>query len=566
MVRMLRERHVKWARCVLGAFAAAALPALAGWSPPETISPAEGEWHTCYNFARALVADDAGNLHAVFFEGEGGRTYYRRYDRAAGRWGAPQRLDEAGGRDVAIIADSRGGLHVFFKAGDAICHRAGDTAGHWGPPAYLTLEGWRFGYPSPLALPSGDVALAMVGEPRIGRPTFIWYTVWRGERQSFDPPIRLSESTGENGSWMPSLARYKNKLRLAWRDDSTGEFEIYERIREGSGWTPTRRLTYDPAKSFHPRLIVDGDDVLRLQFMDGRGGNPAIWEMVDRGAGWSKEYILYDGGAGAYHPNPILAPTGQLLTFWEDDRDTPAHEIYFGSLFGGVWTTAARVSRTPNVESTLASPAVTRREVAVAYSQSPGKVCVQRLPLSEVPVAGVTFVARPAPGGAKLWWDGDAAGGFVNFDVYRQSPAEPGWRRINGSPIAGHGPFRYDDEAPLPGDYAYKLEGRTDTGYALTLGTARVAVGGPAQFLAGFNASPNPCRSTLRVSWRQEAPAPVTVDAYDITGRRVSSSRAAGKAGANAVALETSRLAPGCYVVSVSAGGDALRAMFVVAR
>jgi hypothetical protein len=566
IIRVFNSQYAKRAGRVLVALAAAALPASAGWSPPETISPPAGEWHTCYNFARALVADDAGNLHAVFFEGEGGRTYYRRYDRGAGRWGALQQLDEAGGRDVAIIVDGRGGLHVFFKAGAAICHRAGDTAGHWGRPAYLNVEGWRFGYPSPLALPSGDVALAMVGEPRIGRPTYIWFTVWRRENQSFDPPIRLSESTGENGSWMPSLADFRDKLHLVWRDDSTGEFEVYERIREGSNWKPTRRLTYDPAPSFHPRLIVDGDDVLRLQFMDRRNGNPAIWEMVDRGAGWSPEYVLYDGGAGAYHPNPILAPTGQLLTFWEDNRETPEHEIYFGSLFGGVWTEAGRVSRTPEAESTLASPAVTSREVAVAYSQSPGKVYVQRLPLSEVPVAGVTFVARPAPGGAKLWWDGDAVGRFVNFDLYRRSPSEPGWRRINLGPIAGRRPFRFDDETPIPGDYAYKLEGRTGTGYALTLGTARVAVGGARRFISGLNASPNPCRGALRVSWRQESSAAATVDAYDITGRRVTSVKVAGAAGANAAALETNRLAPGCYIVAVSAGGDALRTMFVVAR
>jgi len=559
------NRYKKTAGLVVGALAAA-LPALAGWSPPETISPPAGDWRTCYNFARALVADGDGNLHAVFFENEGAAAFYRRYDRAAGRWEPSYRLDEQGGRDAAIIADARGELHVFFKAGSAMCHRVADDAGRWGVREYVAESGCRFGQPSPLALPSGDVALAMVGEPVAGRPTHIWFTIWRRETQGLEPPVRLTESTGENGSWMPTMAYFQDEIRLVWRDDSTGEFEVYERKYDGSRWTPTRRLTYDPAPTFHPRLAVDGDGVLRLLFMDKRTGNPAIWEMVDRGGGWGPEHVLYDGRGRAHHPNVALAPTGQLLAFWECARESAERGIYFGSLFGGVWSEAGPVGPTPGADSTLASPAVTGREIAVAYAQSPGKVCVQRLPLSEVPVGGVTFVARPAPGAVKLWWDGEAVGAFDHFDVYRRSPAETNWHRVNTAPIAGSRPYTYNDETALPGDYAYKLEGRTGTGYALTLGTARAAVGEAERFVSGFSVSPNPCRGALRVAWRQEAPAAAAVDAYDITGWRVASATAPAAVGSNVLVLETSRLAPGCYVAALTAGGDNLSTMFVVTR
>ena len=165
-----------------------------------------------------------------------------------------------------------------------------------------------------------------------------------------------------------------------------------------------------------------------------------------------------------------------------------------------MWSDASRVSRTPNANSTLASPAATAREVAVAYDQSPGKVYVQRLPLSEVGVEGVTFVAQPAPGAVKLWWDGDAVSAFDHFDVYRRSPAETSWRRVNDAPIVGRRPYEYCDETALPGGYAYKLEGRTGTGYALALGTARAAVGEAERFISGFSVSPNPCRGVLRVA------------------------------------------------------------------
>lgn len=559
------NRYKKTPGLVLGALAAA-LPAFAGWSPPETITPPAGDWRTCYNFARALVADGDGNLHAVFFENEGAAAYYRRYDRAAGRWEASYRLDEQGGRDAALVIDARGELHVFFKAGSAMCHRVADDAGRWGAHEYVAESGCRFGQPSPLALPSGDVALAMVGEPVTGRPTYIWFTVWRRDTQSLEPPVCLSESTGENGSWMPTMAYFRDEIRLVWRDDSTGEFEVYERKYDGSRWTPTRRLTYDPAPTFHPRLAVDGDGVLRLLFMDKRTGDPAIWEMVDYGGGWGPEHVLYGGRGRAHHPNVALAPTGQLLAFWECARESAERQIYFGALFGGAWSAAGPVSPTPEADSTLASPAVTAREVAVAYNQSPGKVCVRRLPLSEVPVGGVTFVARPAPGAVKLWWDGEAVEGFDHFDLYRRSPAETSWRRINGAPIVGRRPYTYSDETPTPGDYGYKLEGRTPAGYALALGTARAAVGEAERFISGLSVSPNPCRGALRVAWRQAEPAAAAVDAYDITGRHVASATAPAAAGSNVLALETSRLAPGCYVAALTAGGQGLSAMFVVTR
>ncbi len=548
-------------------WAAAALPAWAPWSAPETISPAAGEWQTCYNFATAVVADANGNFHAVFFEKEGAAAYYRRYDRAAGRWEPAQRVDESGGRDAAIAVDAFGGLHLFFKSGDAICHRVGDATGRWGPPEYLSLPDWRLAYPSPLALPSGDVALAAVAERASRRPAYIWFTIWRRDAATFDPLVRLSETTGADGSWMPTTAYFQNELRVVWRDDSSGEFELYERTCDGSSWTPTRRLTYDPAPTFHPRLVVDGDGSLRLLFMDKRGGRPAIWEMADDGGGWGPARVLYDGGGEAYHPNVVSAPTGQSLAFWEDNRDGGRYGIYFGALFGGAWSRAGRVSRTADADATLASAAVANgADVAVVYTEGKGKVCVRRLPLSEAPVAGVTFVVRPAPGAVKLWWGGECVGRFSYFDLYRKSAAEASWRRVNAEPIAGRPPFTYRDEPASPGYYAYKLEGRTRTGYALTLGTARAAAGDARGFISALKVYPNPCRGTLRVAWRQEGPAAAAVAVYDITGRRVASARADAVAGPNVLLLETENLPPGYYVAAVAAGGGETTASFIVTR
>jgi len=475
------------------AFATAATTATAAWSPPETISPSGGKWATCYNFASAVVADGEGNLHAVFFEDTGAAAYYRRYGRAAARWDPPFRLDESGGRDAAIIVGAGGELHVFFKAGAALCHRVGDAGGNWGPCEYLTVPDHRLGFPSPLALPSGDVALAMVAERKAGGPAYIWFTTWRRDAASFDAPVRLSDTSGALGSWMPTLARFRGELRVAWRDDSSGEFELYERSFDGMLWRPARRLTFDPAPTFHPRLAVDGGGSLRLFFMDRRGGRAAIWEMVDDGRGWGREHVLYDGGGAAHHPDVAPTPDGRRLLFWEDTRGGARKEIYFGALGGGVWSAAARVTSSPATDSGCPSAAVTADgEVAVVYVENGERVCVQRLPLGEVPVGGATFRAAPAPFGVALTWAGENLALFSSFNLYRKRASEPAWRRLNATPIVGRAPFSYYDEPPDAGDYVYRLEGKASPGEGVTLGAAAATVGRARPFVAELRGRPDP--------------------------------------------------------------------------
>jgi len=545
----------------------AASTATAGWSPPETISPPGGRWATCYNFARALVADGEGNLHAVFFDPSGAGAYYRRYGRADGRWGPPVRLDETGGRDAALLAGAEGELHVFFKAGTALCHRVGDEEGNWGPPQYLSVPGDGAAYPSPLLLPSGDVALALVAHKAAGPPAYVWFTTWRRDTGAFDAPLCLSDTGGVLGSWMPTLAYFEGRLRVVWRDDSSGEFELYERTFDGARWGPVRRLTFDPAASFHPRLDVDGEGVLRLFFMDRRYGRAAIWEMVDDGRGWGPEHVLYDGGGAAHHPHAAATPDGRRLLFWEDSRGGACKEIYFGALCGGAWSAAARVTSSPATGSGGPSAAVTADgEVALVYVEGGERVCVRRLPLGEVPVGGVAFRASSSFCGVTLTWAGDNLRLFPSFDLYRKAADAPTWTRVNDAAIAGRAPFSYYDEPPAAGDYVYRLEGNAPGGEGVTLGAAGASVARARPFVAELRARPNPCRAACRLAWRQQQPAAAAVAVYDIIGRRVRTLDAAGVAGLNELPLDVRGLAPGCYVAVVEAGGARVRTTFVITR
>jgi hypothetical protein len=361
-------------------------PGLAAWSAPETLSPAEGgPWNVCYNFASAVTADDQNNLHAVFFEEPGKRVYYRRYDRAAASWDPAVRLDEYGGRDAALTLGTDGSLHVFFKSRRALCHRRRNPAGDWSDPYYLRIDDRTPGFPSPLPLPGGGVALAMVAERAHTPPAEIWFTTRRRETGTFDPPVRLSGDPVNSGAWMPTLALYEGDLHVVWRDDRSGEFDVYGRVKRGSTWTETARLTDDPARTYHPRLAVDPDGVLCLFFMDGRSGHPAIWEKEWTGEGWTAEQVLFDGGAEAHHPTTARTADGRLLLFWEDTRETPGAEIFYAVLSDGAWSEPRRISNSPDEASAHTSAAVTPDgEVVVAYAEE-GKVLLQRFTADPLP-------------------------------------------------------------------------------------------------------------------------------------------------------------------------------------
>jgi hypothetical protein len=351
----------------------------AAWSPAETISPPDENWSTCFNFASAVASDDRGDLHVVFCEESGTAAYYRRFDRAAGRWESPFRLDESGGGAAALAIGTDGSLHVFFKSGRSLCHRRRKAAGDWDEASYLAVDGYTPNMPSPLALPNGDVALAMIAERSHTPPAEIWYTRWQRERGAFDPPVRLSGAPLNLGSWMPTLALYRDELHVAWRDDRSGEFDLYESVFDGSEWAGPFRLTSDPASTFHPHLVADENDTLRLFFMDRRGGRPAIWEKEWDGARWTADRPLFDGGGEAHHPTSARTPDGRLLLFWEDTRETPAAEVFYAAFSDGAWSKPRRISRSPEVASVRASAAVTPSgEIAVVYTEG-GRVRIQTL-------------------------------------------------------------------------------------------------------------------------------------------------------------------------------------------
>ena len=87
--------------------------------------------------------------------------------------------------------------------------------------------------------------------------------------------------------------------------------------------------------------------------------------------------------------------------------------------------------------------------------------------------------------------------------------------------------------------------------------------GPEAGALALLAPAPSPFRAATRLRFRLDAPLDVQLEVFDVVGRRVASLAGAFSMGEHAVSLDGSPLAPGTYVVRLSAG-DVVRTGLVV--
>jgi len=130
----------------------------------------------------------------------------------------------------------------------------------------------------------------------------------------------------------------RDAVHLFWRDNRDGNFEEYVRQSRDGGlsWGPETRLTEAPDVSGCPFPVVSGD-TLNLFWRDNRSGNFQIYHKrsVDAGATWGPDTILTPEGIKAEFPYPaVWGETIHLV--WRDNRDGNAEIYYKRSIDGGI--------------------------------------------------------------------------------------------------------------------------------------------------------------------------------------------------------------------------------------
>ena len=166
-----------------------------------------------------------------------------------------------------------------------------------------------------------------------------------------------------------------------------------------------------------------------------------------------------------------------------------------------------------------------------------------------------TFCGRNTP--VKL------CGGLLTIDHILQSASVPEpveVRRYDFVLVPLH-PYAEttSDHAPVFARYDFGTAARTGSAASAQTGPDRT---GPGRLLS---ASPNPFRGATDLRFTLDAASAVRIEVFDVVGRQVFAAEGSFDAGDHAVPLAGEALAPGTYVVRLTAG-DAVQTAVVVRR
>jgi hypothetical protein len=426
----------------------------------------------------------------------------------------------------------------------------------------------------------------------------------------------LDATTGRALPWEPTLDAPYYVTLVAGRDRvyASGNFTSVDGLPRGhfaafdgvsgalTDWNPwTRGITAIEAQEV--RMVVIGDTVFvassvdsingiprhRMFALEGRTGALLSWAPNPRGrfksgrvgamsALGSTLFVAgeFDSVGGAWRPwvAQLDGTTGHA-TPWTPDpgvlgsiRSFYAHAILSNdeAAFVGVWQydlsdhwgllafdrSGSLLDWVPALQSEYHALIGGSQPVANAFALHDNMLFVGGRfdTIGTEPRANLGAI--DAATGAVLPWDPDTRGGFANpFDLVSA--------------------LTLTDDILYVGGRFWRLGGypsRCFAALALTPSSARLLASDAPERRSGMSLTlaPNPSRGAVRFAFSLVAPATVSLDVFDISGRRVATplNHSLQPSGDHALSLDTTRLRAGIYYCRLHAGADRLTRRFVV--
>jgi len=326
--------------------------AQADWTPAKRLT-----W-TAGNSSIPAIAIDPGNaVHVVWRDNTPGNNeiYYKRSTDGGESWQATRRLTWTSGNSTSpdIAADSGGAVHAVWRD---------DTPGNNEIYYRISMDGgatWQAA--KRLTSTSGDgdcPAIATHSDNTI-------HLVWR-DNKSGDEEIYYKRSTNRGTTWSTakkltrSLA-WKNaphiaadsghKVHIVWYDLTPDNPEIFYRRSPDGGatWNAAQRVTWNPADSYYPVLSVDSNDDPHVVWEDYTPGNFDIYykRSTDGGASWNALIRLTWTAGQSRIPSLGMDTDNRVHVVWYDDTPGQPEIYYRRSADGGItWDAVRRLTWT----------------------------------------------------------------------------------------------------------------------------------------------------------------------------------------------------------------------------
>ncbi len=219
----------------------------------------------------------------------------------------------------SLLSSASGSLWVAWQEyrddADAVCvrKRVGDT---WGP-VFVLIRG-------------ADVLETAVGEDAVGRIWVIW-------------------SMQVDGNW-----------------------DLYGRFLEESGWSSVKRLTEDPSPDAYHRVVSDSGGYLWVFWQRTVGDYSQIFTKSFDGQQWSEETLVSQGESASgnnWLPAAAAGSDGSIAVAW-DGYASGNYDVYLRRFRNGAWGKVQAVTDSERFEAHPAVAVDEKNRVWLAWEES----------------------------------------------------------------------------------------------------------------------------------------------------------------------------------------------------
>ena len=216
----------------------------------------------------------------------------------------------------------------------------------WTPNKRLTWNSGDSKYPA-IAVSSSGILHVVWHDNSPGNPEIFY-------RKSIDGGVTWTSS--QRLSWTPAyssspsiIVDSSHRIHVVWHDYPQGDSEICYRSSTdgGSTWTAMKRLTWSSGETDAPAIASDSFGYLYVVWADSTPGNWEIYcrRSTDGGSTWEPAKRITWTAGDSFDPAVAVDPSTYLhVAWWSDQPGNPT--IYYKMSTNGAasWTAAQRLS------------------------------------------------------------------------------------------------------------------------------------------------------------------------------------------------------------------------------
>ena len=185
-------------------------------------------------------------------------------------------------------------------------------------------------------------------EVKSGKPSLerIYVCYFNAEQKKWTPATVMSESVNATGRNNSAIALSNDAQRmLLYRDDKTGNGDIYESVLTGSKWSEAVRLPEPVNSSFHESSACYAPDGNTIYFVSNRKGGVGgrdIWQSKRNADGtWSQAISISDViNTKDDEEGVFLHPDGVTLYFSSKSHASiGGYDVFYSFKSDGKWST-----------------------------------------------------------------------------------------------------------------------------------------------------------------------------------------------------------------------------------